>query len=314
MDETTRIEEKNKRKGFLVSIVFHTLVIVLAALYGFKYQSPPPEPGGISVNLGVPDVGQGDENASATKPADPVKEPEEVTPPPPPKQEVKPEPVTKQPKAEPKKEVVKTEDPEAIALKKQKEEEKRKADAEAKAKAEATAKAKAEADAKAKAEADAKAKAEADAKAKAEAERKAEEAKRKALEDMVIGGVTGSGSGKGNTGKAGNQGDPSGDPNSDNLKGVGAGSGAVGGNLSGRGVLKKGPAILDKSQEDGVIFLDVCVDKTGKVISAEYTQKGSTTNNSKLVALAKQNALAWQFSAGTLDKQCGTIRYDFKLK
>ncbi|RME11718.1 MAG: hypothetical protein D6816_01770, partial [Bacteroidetes bacterium] len=64
MEEVTRTEKENKRKGLIFSVVFHTLIIFIAALYGFSYQVPPPEPGGILVNLGIPDVGQGDENAA----------------------------------------------------------------------------------------------------------------------------------------------------------------------------------------------------------------------------------------------------------
>jgi outer membrane biosynthesis protein TonB len=303
MEDLTRSEKENRRKGLIFSVVFHTLAIILLALYGFTFQNPPPEQGGVLVNLGIPDVGQGDENAPAGEPAKPVEEPEpqpEEETPPPAEEEPKKEPSKAKPVTEPKKEVVKTEDPEAIALKKKKEEEKRQADA--KAKAEREAKAKAEAEAKAKAD--------------AEAARKAEEArKKKELEDLVSGGLGGGkGSGKGNTGKPGNQGDPNGDPNSDVLTGISTGSGTVGGGLGNRGVLRKGPAINDNSQDQGTVYLDVCVDKNGNVISADYTQKGSTTASTRLIALAKQNAKAWQFSKGDVDKQCGTIRYDFRLK
>ena len=303
MEDLTQSEQINRRRGWIFSVIFHILAIVLLALYGFTFQNPPPEPGGVMVNLGIPDVGQGDENAPAGEPAVPVEEPEpqpEEETPPPAKEEPKKEPVKEKPKAEPKKEVVKTEDPEAAALKKKKEEEKKKADAIAKAEAEAKAKAAAEAKAK----------------ADAEAARKAEEArKKKELDDLVAGGLGGGkGSGKGNTGKPGNQGDPNGDPNSDILTGISTGSGVVGGGLGNRGVLKKGPAIRDNSQDQGTVYLDVCVDKNGNVVSAEYTQKGSTTASTKLIALAKANAKAWQFSKGAVDKQCGTIRYDFKLK
>ncbi|MCB0518682.1 MAG: hypothetical protein H6577_13620 [Lewinellaceae bacterium] len=299
MEDSTRSEQGNRQKGLIFSIVFHTLAVILLALYGFTFQNPPPEGGGILVNLGIPDVGQGDENAPAGQPTPPVEEPK-----PQPKEETAPpeesKPVKETTKEDPKKEVVKTEDPDAIALKKKKEEEKKKADAEAKKKAD---------EAKKLAEAEAKKKAE------AEAKKKAEEAKKKELEDMIAGGLGGGkGNGKGNTGTPGNQGDPNGDPNSDILTGISTGSGVVGGGLGNRGVEKKGPAIKDNSQDQGTIYLDVCVDKNGNVVSAEYTQKGSTTNSTRLKQLAIQNAKAWKFSKGSVDKQCGTIRYDFKLK
>ncbi|GAB4246462.1 MAG: hypothetical protein Kow0027_07570 [Saprospiraceae bacterium] len=289
MEEVTRTEKENKRKGLIFSVVFHTLIIFIAAFYGFKYQVPPPEPGGILVNLGIPDVGQGTENAAESSPAEPVKEvaekpQEEATPPPKPQPKAEEKPVQK--------EVKTTEDPAAAALKKKQQEEARK---------------KAEEERKRK-------EAEAEANRKAEEERKRKEAEAQRLKDQIAGGLSGSGKGKGNTGKPGNQGDPSGDPNASALEGISSGAGVVGGGLSGRGVMRKGPPIKDNSQEQGTVVLEVCVDRSGKVISAEYLLKGSTTADPKLISLAKQNAFAWRFSEGNVDKQCGTIRYEFRLK
>ena len=296
MEDISRTEEQNKRKGLIFSVVFHTLVIILAALYGFTYQSPPPEPGGILVNLGVPDVGQGNENAPAGEPVKPVEkpEPEPVKETPPPKPEPKTEPVKEQPKPQPQKEVRTTEDPAAVALRKRQEEERKKAEAEAKAKADA-----------------------AEAARKAEDARKAEEErKRKELEALVSGGLGGgSGSGKGNTGKPGNQGDPGGDPNSNVLTGISSGSGTVGGGLGNRGVARRGPAIQDNSQVQGTVVISLCVDKDGNVIGEpEFTQRGSTTSDANLRRLAIQNAKQWKFQPGTVDRQCGTIQYDFRLR
>ena len=297
-----RTEEKNRRKGLIFSVVFHTAMILVLAIFGLSWQSPPPEPGGILVNLGIPDVGQGDENAPEGNPAPPVEdvkpEPKEETPPP--KEETKPEPKKEtKPEPTPQKEVKKTEDPNAAAIRKQKEEAKRKADAEAKAKADQERKER-EAEAKAKAEAAAK---------KAEEDRK-----RKELEDLVSGGLGGGkGDGKGNTGKPGNQGDPGGDPNAGALSGISTGSGTVGGGLSGRGYQRPSPP-KDNSQATGVVVVYVCVDKNGTVISAEYTQSGSTTADSNLKRIAIENAKKYSFDRGSIDKQCGTIRYDFKLK
>ena len=170
-----------------------------------------------------------------------------------------------------------------------------------KAQEEARKKAQAEAEAKRKAEA------EAAAKAKAEADARAEAAD-------LIGNLGGSGPGKGKTGTSGNQGDPNGDPNSDILEGVSAGAGSsVGGGLSGRGILNK-PAIKDDFNKPGKVVMKVCVDASGKVVSASFTQRGSTTTDSQLVRIARKNALAYKFSRGSVDKQCGTITYTFKVK
>ncbi len=295
-------EEKNRRKGLIFSVVFHTLLVLLLAIFGLSWQSPPPEPGGILVNLGIPDVGQGDENAPQGDPAPPVEEPvvepeKEEAPAPP--EDTKPSPPKEESKPTPNKEVKKTEDPEAIALKKKQEEARKKKEAEAKAKAEAERKRK---------ETEAK-------KAAEEAAKKAEEdRKRKELEALVSGGLGGGkGDGKGNTGKPGNQGDPGGDPNAGALSGISTGAGTVGGGLSGRGYQRPSPP-KDNSQATGVVVVYVCVDKRGNVISAEYTQSGSTTADSNLKRIAIANAKKYKFDGGSVDKQCGTIRYDFKLK
>lgn len=296
----TQQEKKNSNRGKVISVVVHIGLILLALLPLLHYPDPPPGQEGIVVNLGLPDIGDGDNNAGPTAPAEPL--PAEETPeveesqPEPEPEEVQPDPV-------PEKEVVETEDPNEIALKRKKEEERKKQE-------EADRQKKLE-EAKKKAEAEAKRQAEAEAKRKAE-----EEAKRKAEADKLkndIGGLFGDGGGKGNTGKPGNQGDPNGDPNASNLEGISTGSGRVGGGLGSRGVLKS-PTVAENSQKAGTVVVSVCVDASGKVTSAEYTQRGSTTADSQLVNAAIRNAKNWQFSDGSVDKQCGTISYNFKVK
>jgi TonB family protein len=158
--------------------------------------------------------------------------------------------------------------------------------------------------------ADAKKKANADAKQKADEEaqrQKAYNTTKKSYGDLL-----GSG-GKGNTGKPGSQGDPNGDPNSNVLEGISNGSGRVGGGLGKRGVLHE-PKIDDKSQKTGRVVISVCVDKNGKVIKAEYTQKGSTTTDSELKEIAKKAAMQFKFTLSEIEEQCGTITVDFKIR
>lgn len=308
-------EEKDKKKGMTTSIVLHALLIFIALLPFLTFPDPPPGQEGIVVNLGLPDQGEGDNNSGPPPPTEEevVEEPveeveetvEEVQPEPEPVKEVKEAPPKKE------KEVVTQEDSRELALKRQKEKEaKEKADRDKKEAAEKEAKRQAEA--KKKAAEEAKKKAEAAAKAKAAAEKAAREAEAKKFGDQ-IGGLFGNGDGKGNTGKPGSQGDPNGDPNASNLEGISTGSGKVGGGLGGRGIVKS-PKVTDNSQKQGKVVLKVCVDSTGKVVSAERTQRGSTTSDSRLISLAIQNAKSWKFNKGTLDKQCGTITYDFKVK
>ena len=98
------------------------------------------------------------------------------------------------------------------------------------------------------------------------------------------------------------------------MEGVSAGAGSsVGGGLRGRGILNA-PKINDDFNKPGKVVLKVCVDGTGRVVSADFTQRGSTTTDSQLVRIAQKNAKAYKFSRGSVDKQCGTITYVFKVR
>lgn len=304
MDTTVgKYEEKNKKKGMLISILLHILLVLLIILPILTYPDPPPGQEGILVNLGLPDVGQGSDNAAPAEtvesevPEKADSEPEAAEPAP---AEPTPEKVvTPEPQVE--KEVIKTEDPEAIALKKRLEEKKREQ--------EELERKRREAELQRQREEEARKKAEAEARRKAEEERKRKEAELK----NKIGGLFGDGEGKGETGKPGNQGDPGGDPNSKILEGVSTGSGVVGGGLGNRGVAGR-PKVSNPTQRTGRVVIEVCVDSNGNVISANYTQRGSTTTDSQLQSVAIENAKKWRFTESSISKQCGTITYDFKVK
>jgi outer membrane biosynthesis protein TonB len=336
------IEEKNKKKGFYTSLILHILLLVLALLPLLTFPVPPPGQEGILVNLGTPDVGQGEENAPPAKAEPAPSKPEPAPTPPPPEPEPipeptppEPEPIPEAPVEAPPKEVITDDNSKEIALQKEKERKKKEEDRLKKLEEDRIKKEKRDAERKKKAEEDArrkKAQEEARKKAAAEAEakRKADEARRKAAAEAaakakaeadaraeaadLIGNLGGSGPGKGKTGTSGNQGDPNGDPNSNILEGVSAGAGSsVGGGLRGRGILNK-PGIKDDFNKPGKVVMKVCVNASGRVISATFTQRGSTTTDSQLVKLAKKNALSYKFSKGSIDKQCGTITYTFKVR
>lgn len=311
------VYKKYQNTARTVATVFGVIFIILFFFNLLKYQDPPPGQSGILVSFGQPNIGQGDEVSAPPPPAEEetveeeapeeVAEPEEVSEPEVSEPEVTPEPT--KPEPAPQKEVIEDKRSKELALQKKKEEDRKRAE-DAQLRAEAEAKRKAEA------EAEIKRKADAEAKRKAEAARKAAEAKKKAEADKLkgeIGGLFGqSGDGKGETGTAGNQGDPNGDPNSDILTGISTGGGKVGGGLGNRG--GRGPAITDKSQATGRVVVKVCVDSQGNVLSSKFTQSGSTTSNAQLRRLAEANAKKWKFRPGELDKQCGTITYEFKVK
>jgi outer membrane biosynthesis protein TonB len=115
----------------------------------------------------------------------------------------------------------------------------------------------------------------------------------------------------------GDQGDPEGDVNSDNYDGenTGLGNVGIGHDLAGRSLLFY-PPIDEKFEEAGKVAMSVKVDRSGKVISATFTQKGSTTANQKLIRLAKETALQARFSPNSkvAEEQFGTIIFTFKLK
>ncbi|MEQ8623420.1 MAG: energy transducer TonB [Vicingaceae bacterium] len=50
-------EKKNKRTGLVVSIVFHSLLVLIFAFFGLTYLDPPPKDEGITINFGTSDQG-----------------------------------------------------------------------------------------------------------------------------------------------------------------------------------------------------------------------------------------------------------------
>lgn len=68
------------------------------------------------------------------------------------------------------------------------------------------------------------------------------------------------------------------------------------------------PNILILSESDGVVAIDVCVSKKGKVISADYNQKESSLDKKSLISLAIRKSKDFVFGEGT-DNQCGTLFY-----
>lgn len=313
-------EEKNQKAGKITSAIFHIIIILLLFLPFFTYPDPPPGQEGVLVSLGQPEVGMNDEPADAA--AEPetaeevAEEPVEETITEPVEEEVEEVPVVEEPQEEPKKEDNKAEEAAKIkadkaskelALQREKEKKKRdKAAAEAKKKSEAEARAKKEAARKARLAEEARKKA-----AKEKADREAAEAKRRADAKKKASGLFntgGSGSGTGDGGKPGNQGQTDGDPNGTALDGLGVGS--VGGNLRGRG--GKGPSFDPAAQVSGKVTIKVCVDGNGRVKTAKRTLSNTTITNSTVLRQAEKAALKWKFKPG--DEACGTVTYVIKLK
>lgn len=310
---TQNNHENHEKKAKIISFAFHA-VLILILLFGVARScdfEPPQTQEGILIAFGEIDAGGGEpeegepqeapEQAVEETVEETVQEVEEVETEPAPAEEVTPTPVP-DPKPD-----VKTTDADEIALKKKQEEAKKKQQEADKKKREADAKKKAE-DAK-KAAAAAKKKAAAEAAAKAAAAAKAKADALQAKKDK-IGGAFGDKPGQGDGSNSGN----AGDPNATNA-GSGTGTGQVGGGLSNTGVKSK-PKPPTNPGVEGNAVIKICVDPKGNVVTAEFTQGGSSITNGTAIKQAIANAKKWKFDANQMraDKVCGTITYKFDVK
>ncbi|MBP7506868.1 MAG: hypothetical protein KA807_03530 [Prolixibacteraceae bacterium] len=143
----------------------------------------------------------------------------------------------------------------------------------------------------------------------------------------VFGGSSGQGTdpnstGQGNSNKAGNQGSPDGVAGG-GLNGTGSGTGSGDGSGRGTGVsfslsgrlAKTLPKPSYPGNEEGVVVVEVSVDKNGRVTKAEPGVRGTTSMNTALLAAAKAAALKTSFdsSIDAPEIQVGTITYRFTL-
>ena len=123
------------------------------------------------------------------------------------------------------------------------------------------------------------------------------------------------------TGEGGGLGDGKGTGN-----GPGSGSGDGGGNGSGSGkgdgfgydltgrTTRTAPKVVDNSQETGIVVINITVDKTGNVISANGPARGSTTTSANLVKKSKEAAEKVKFSPSDVEVQKGTMTFRYFLK
>ena len=144
----------------------------------------------------------------------------------------------------------------------------------------------------------------------------------------VFKGVNGSGTGgneadsykkggnEGIAGGTGDQGRPGGNPDSKNYDGPGGGRGSSGVSISkglqGRRITGL-PSFEDDFNENAKVAVDIRVDETGRVVSAIYQPRGSTTSNASLTSIAKRKALQVKFNSGG-EESVGTLIFNFKLR
>ena len=94
----------------------------------------------------------------------------------------------------------------------------------------------------------------------------------------------------------------------------GIGTGNKGYFLKNRKLLQR-PQLLDNSQEEGTVVVEIIVDETGKVIEATPGQRGSTTTSAYLYTLARQASKTLKFNASSegIHEQKGTSTFVFRL-
>lgn len=312
------------RTGFIGSIITHAVILLLLLFFGFFTPLPLPADEGILVNFGDSETGFGAEEPAPSETA-PVKDQEEKqaeakTPPPPPPAKKITAPVEK--------EALMTQDLEktvAMESAKKKIENKKAKDLEEakilkeKRKQEQLEKQEQyESERLRRAEIARLEKEEEQRLALAAAEnRKAGEINNRAKNAF---GGNGKGTadskstGQGVTYGAGNQGSPDGSANVDKY-GPGKGSGnGIDANLYGRvGISLPKPNYPGNDQ--GIVVVQVTVDKNGTVTKAEPGVKGSNTANPELISAARRAALQARFNAdnNAAAFQIGTITYHFML-
>jgi len=323
--------EEHKR-GIIGSGVFHLTILFLLLWFGFFTPLPLPGEQGIMVNFGDSETGLGEEEPSPKQNTPPIQkkeEKEEIEEVPPPPKTTPPKPTPKQPE----KEQVMTQDYEkTIAIeaseKKRKEELKKKREAE-----ELERKRLNELERQKQAEIERQRKEEQERQRLAELERQKKEAESKKIAEInsrtknAFGksgnGTGGTGNGQGTsqgvTYPGGNQGVPTGSPNANTYGPGGSGSGDKGNgpsySLAGRHHTSL-PKPNYPGNEEGVVVVQITVDKNGNVTKAEAGVRGSNTMNQELLAAARKAALATKFNAdnNAAAFQIGTITYRFSLE
>lgn len=122
------------------------------------------------------------------------------------------------------------------------------------------------------------------------------------------------GGSEGITGQPGDQGNPNGLAGIKKYDGQGGKGNGTGYDLGGRGA-KSLHRPNDDFSEEGVVVVDIWVDRQGKVTRAEVATKGTTVINSDMRQKAIQAALRSSFAADTNapEEQHGTITYTFVI-
>ena len=279
-------------KGLTGSIIIHVILLLLLVFVGFKTK-PPLEEEGIMVNFGTDETGSGlIEPAPMAVSA--------YTPPPP------PAPTTARSTEEP---LLTQNDEEAPEVKKvdPNAERKRLEQAEAERRRRETL----EAERKKREEEEIERK-----RIEAEQQRQADITNRTRNALAGANNAAANSRSEGIAGGAGNQGVPTGSIDS-NVRGQGGDAGnGVSYNLGGRGHIGGLPMPKYDCQADGIVVVEIRVDRDGKVTQATPGRPGSTTIVKCLTDAAREAAMATKFASkpDAPAVQVGTITYNFKFR
>ncbi len=293
-------------RGIIATVLFHAGVIGLLLLMGLHTPLPLPEEQALLINFGTDEGGTG-----LVEPA-----PAPTTPPPPPPQKKTPVEEAQQPS-----EKIETQDFEeaaAVESGKKKEADKPSAEELKKKKQEEEAKKKAqeELERKRREEEARRKREEEERRRRLEEERKKQEILQRTKNAFSKAKGTGNTSSEGETGTPGNQGQPEGSPQAGAHSGTPGGGGkGISYSLAGRTPIRL-PKPEYNYQEEGIVVVEVTVDRNGNVTKAIPGVKGSTTLNEYLLSVAKKAALASKFDRkpDAPAYQKGTITYHFILK
>ena len=113
----------------------------------------------------------------------------------------------------------------------------------------------------------------------------------------------------------GNQGDLAGTPEGSH-EGTGTGTDGNSASLSGRSLVGGLPSPDYRAKDQGRVVIEIVVDQQGRVTSAAYRAKGSTTQNNVLVNAALRAARGARFNVDESAplSQTGTITYNFRMQ
>ncbi|MBS1646943.1 MAG: energy transducer TonB [Bacteroidetes bacterium] len=155
-----------------------------------------------------------------------------------------------------------------------------------------------------------------------EIDKEQEEAAAKNLLNSYAKNKNKKGGGDGNSGNAGNEGSPDGNPDTHgkggsghnpDFTGHGNGPGGTGYSLAGRRITQAPPPVSD-GKEEGIVVVNITVDKNGNVIEADPNGRGTNTSSGTLKSKARLAALQAKFSpSDKYDTQKGSIVFKFQF-